>query len=60
MQSLKRVLWSLKSYRFIVSGALASLLLLTAANAVTPQLFRWGIDKGIAQKDLKQFSILLA
>jgi ATP-binding cassette subfamily B protein len=53
MQSLKRVLWSLKSYRFIVGGAFASLLLLTAANAVTPQLFRWGIDNGIAQKDLK-------
>lgn len=43
MQSLKRVLRSLNSYRLIVSGAFVSLLLLTAANAVTPQLFRWGI-----------------
>lgn len=53
MQSLKRVLGSLNSYRFITIGALVSLLLLTATNAITPQLFRWGIDQGIAQKDLK-------
>ena len=53
MQSLNRVLLSLKSYRFIVGGASLSLLLLTATNAITPQLFRWGIDSGIAQKDLK-------
>ncbi|GAC1460531.1 MAG: ABC transporter ATP-binding protein [Chamaesiphon sp.] len=53
MQSLKRVLWSLNSYRLIVIGAFLSLLLLTAANAVTPQLFRWAIDRGIAQKNLK-------
>jgi ATP-binding cassette subfamily B multidrug efflux pump len=53
MQALKRVLVSLQAYRFIVLGAFASLLLLTAANAVTPQLFRWGIDQGIAQQDLQ-------
>jgi ATP-binding cassette subfamily B multidrug efflux pump len=53
MQPLKRVLGSLNSYRFITFGAFVSLLLLTATNAVTPQLFRWGIDQGIAQKDLK-------
>lgn len=35
MQSLNRVLGSLKSYRLIVCGAFVSLLLLTAANAVT-------------------------
>jgi ATP-binding cassette, subfamily B, multidrug efflux pump len=51
MQSLNRVLGSLKSYRFIALGALVSLLLLTATNAITPQLFRWGIDEGITQKD---------
>ncbi|MBD2778874.1 ABC transporter ATP-binding protein [Iningainema tapete] len=33
-------------------GAVVSLLLLIAANALTPQLFRWGIDQGIAKKDL--------
>jgi ATP-binding cassette subfamily B protein len=53
MQSLKRVLGSLKSHWLIVSGAGVSLLLLTAANAVTPQLFRWGIDQGIARFDLQ-------
>lgn len=51
MQSLKRVLGSLNSYRLISLGALLSLLLLTATNAITPQLFRWGIDQGIAEKD---------
>src|SRR4028119_1412859 len=51
MQPLKRVLGSLNSYRLIAIAALLSLLLLTATNAVTPQLFRWGIDQGIAQKD---------
>lgn len=52
MQSLKRVLGSLKSYWLIVSGAGVSLLLLTVANAVTPQLFRWAIDWGIARLDV--------
>jgi len=51
MQSLNRVLGSLKPYWLIVTGALVSLLLLTAANAITPQLFRWGIDDGIARFD---------
>lgn len=49
MQSLNRVLGSLQPYWLIASGALVSLFLLTAANAITPQLFRWGIDQGIAQ-----------
>jgi len=52
LQSLQRVLQSLYAYRWLSLGALASLLLLTAANALTPQLFRWGIDQGIAKNDL--------
>jgi ATP-binding cassette subfamily B protein len=52
MQSLKRVLGSLNSHRLIAFGAFMSLLLLTAANALTPQLFRMGIDEGIAKQDL--------
>ncbi|BDI18705.1 ABC transporter ATP-binding protein [Nostoc cf. commune SO-36] len=32
---------------------MVSLLLLTLANALTPQLFRWGIDEGITQKNLQ-------
>lgn len=53
MRSLQRVLKSLRAYRWLSLGAIASLLLLTAANAATPQLFRWGIDQGIAKKDLQ-------
>ncbi|KAM3114987.1 ABC transporter ATP-binding protein [Phormidesmis sp. 146-33] len=53
MQSLSRVLKSLKAYRLVAFGALLSLLLLTAANAITPQLFRWGIDEGIYKQDLR-------
>lgn len=53
MPSLKRVFWSLGSYWLIALGAFMSLLLLTVANAITPQLFRWAIDRGIAQHDLQ-------
>ncbi|MBD2343810.1 ABC transporter ATP-binding protein [Anabaena subtropica] len=53
MQAIQRVLGSLRNYRLISLGALLSLLLLTVANALTPQLFRWGIDQGIVQKDLQ-------
>ncbi len=51
LRSLQRVLGSLSAYRWLAVGSLGSLLLLTAANAVTPQLFRWGIDQGIAKQD---------
>ncbi len=53
MQPLQRVLGSVKSYRWTALGALFSLLLLTAAYAITPQLFRWGIDEGIAKQNLQ-------
>ena len=52
MLVLLRILRRLNSYRFIAGGAFLSLLLLTAANAITPQLFRWGIDRGIAEQNL--------
>lgn len=52
-QPLQRVLGSLRAYRWTALGALLSSLLLTAAYAVTPQLFRWGIDQGIAAKNLQ-------
>ncbi|MBD3885993.1 ABC transporter ATP-binding protein [Phormidium tenue FACHB-886] len=52
-QPLQRVLGSLRAYRWTALGALVSSLLLTAAYAVTPQLFRWGIDQGIAAKNLQ-------
>ncbi|BAY88116.1 ABC transporter ATP-binding protein [Microchaete diplosiphon NIES-3275] len=53
MQAIQRVLVSLRNYRWISLGALLSLLLLTVANAITPQLFRWGIDGGIIQQNLQ-------
>jgi ATP-binding cassette subfamily B multidrug efflux pump len=53
MQPIQRVLGSLSTYRWTSLGALASLLLLTVANALTPQLFRWGIDEGIINKNLQ-------
>lgn len=52
MQPIWRVLESLGVYRWTAIGALVSLLLLTVASAVTPQLFRWGIDQGIAKQNL--------
>ncbi|MGB3786683.1 MAG: ABC transporter ATP-binding protein [Phormidesmis sp.] len=52
MPSLGRVLQNLKYYVWLSIGATVSLLLLTAANALTPQLFRRGIDQGIAAQDL--------
>ena len=52
MKSLTRVLKNLRAYLWLALGATASLLLLTAANAVTPQLFRRGIDEGIAKQNL--------
>jgi ATP-binding cassette, subfamily B, multidrug efflux pump len=53
MQSLLRVLQSLMAYRWLSIGSIISLLCLTVANAVTPQLFRWGIDEGIEKKDFQ-------
>ncbi|MHC5672114.1 ABC transporter ATP-binding protein [Nostoc sp.] len=53
IQSTGRVLKSLSTYRWTSLGALASLLLLTIANAITPQLFRWGIDQGIIKQNIQ-------
>ncbi|WP_414579084.1 ABC transporter ATP-binding protein [Anabaena sp. CCY 9402-a] len=53
MQAIWRVLESLRNYGWISLGALISLLLLTVTNAITPQLFRWGIDQGIVKQDLQ-------
>ncbi|WP_322744726.1 ABC transporter ATP-binding protein [[Phormidium] sp. LEGE 05292] len=53
MLPLQRVLGSLSNYRWTAWGAILSSLLLTAAYAVTPQLFRWAIDEGITKTNLK-------
>jgi ATP-binding cassette, subfamily B, multidrug efflux pump len=52
MSSLRRVLGILKAYPSLLLGAVSSLLLLIIINALTPQLFRWGIDQGIAKSNL--------
>ncbi|MBD2110372.1 MULTISPECIES: ABC transporter ATP-binding protein [Cyanophyceae] len=51
-QPLLRVLSSLRAHLWLTLGALISALLLVAAYAATPQLFRWAIDDGIAANNL--------
>lgn len=51
-QPLQRVLGSLGAHPWLTLGALVSALLLVAAYAATPQLFRWAIDQGIAEDNL--------
>jgi ATP-binding cassette, subfamily B, multidrug efflux pump len=53
MEPLKRALGILRSYFWLAAGATVSVLLLTVANVVTPQLFRQGIDQGIAPQNLQ-------
>lgn len=53
MLPLQRVLGSLSNYRWTALGAILSSLLLTAAYAATPQLFRWAIDEGISKTNIK-------
>ncbi|MBE9112357.1 ABC transporter ATP-binding protein [Nodosilinea sp. LEGE 07298] len=52
LQQLQRVFGRLRVYPWLTLGALASALLLVAAYAITPQLFRWAIDQGIAENNL--------
>lgn len=52
-EPLQRVLSSLGAYRWLAAGTLTSAILLIAAYAVTPQLFRWAIDEGIAERNLR-------
>ncbi|MGB3491438.1 MAG: ABC transporter ATP-binding protein [Elainellaceae cyanobacterium] len=52
LRQLQRVLGRLKAYPWLTLGAFGSALLLVAAYAATPQLFRWAIDQGIAQGNL--------
>nr|WP_278003482.1 ABC transporter ATP-binding protein [Nodosilinea sp. TSF1-S3] len=51
-QPLPRVLGRLGAHPWLTFGALVSALLLVAAYAITPQLFRWAIDQGIAENNL--------
>jgi len=51
-KSLSRVLAYLASYRRETLGALSSLLLVSIANLIAPQLIRRAVDEGIARKQL--------
>lgn len=53
MFPLQRVLGTVSAYRWTALAALLSSLLLTATYAVTPQLFRWAIDEGITDNNLR-------
>jgi ATP-binding cassette, subfamily B, multidrug efflux pump len=50
--SLRRVLEILALYPWLVFVGIISLLFLIVTNALTPQLFRWGIDQGISENNL--------
>src|SRR5688572_14739460 len=52
MKGLGRALGYLRPYRAAALGALASLLLVSAANLVTPQILRAVVDRGISARDL--------
>ena len=47
MHALRRAISYLGPYWLIAVGAVASLILVTAANLVIPQIIRWVIDGGI-------------
>lgn len=49
-KSLRRALAYLSSYRRETFGALISLLLVSAANLIAPQLIRYALDVGIARR----------
>lgn len=49
---MQRVLGSLRVYPWLTVGAIGSALLLVAAYAATPQLYRWAIDQGITERNL--------
>ncbi len=53
MKGLGRALGYLRPYRAAALGALVSLLLVSAANLITPQILRAVVDRGISAKNLE-------
>lgn len=53
MRSLRRAIRYLGPYWLIAVGAVASLILVTAANLIIPQLIRWVIDSGISPGNMQ-------
>jgi ATP-binding cassette subfamily B protein len=56
MRALRRALAYLRTYRRAAGGAFVALLVVTAANLVTPQLIRLAIDRGLTGR---RWSIVL-
>ncbi len=52
MKGIRRAFGYILPYKFIAIGAFISLLLVNAANLITPQLLKILIDRGITQKIL--------
>jgi ATP-binding cassette subfamily B multidrug efflux pump len=50
-QAIIRALRGLQNYKLEASGALAALLLVTAANLTAPQLIRLAVDSGVAKQN---------
>jgi ATP-binding cassette subfamily B protein len=62
LKGIRRAFGFILPYKFIAIGAFISLLLVNAANLITPQLLKILIDKGITQKVLGtiiQIAVLL-
>lgn len=53
VEALHRILSMLKKYSGMILTAIASLLMMTVTNILTPQAIRWGIDAGIAKNNLQ-------
>ncbi len=53
MKGLGRALGYLRSYAYTALGALVSLLLVSAANLITPQILRTVVDHGIIAQNLR-------
>ncbi len=62
MKGIRRAFGFILPYKFIAIGAFISLVLVNAANLITPQLLKILIDKGITQKvfgTIIQIAVLL-
>jgi ATP-binding cassette subfamily B protein len=53
MKNINKALLYLRRYRWVAIGAVISLLLVNAANLLSPQLLRSLIDEGISQGNLR-------
>ena len=62
MKGIRRAFGFIKPFTLLAIGAFISLILVNAANLITPQLLKILIDKGISQKlmgTIVQIAVLL-